>query len=80
MPRGLCHLSNPLSWTDKNKYTIWTVSAYQAVRRIERNWRARMVTSCKNKQNNCSYVSFHLPNIRKTTPEEENLSLDRRRK
>ena len=46
MPRGLCHLSNPLSWTDKNKYTIWTVSAYQAVRRIEKNWRARMVTSC----------------------------------
>ena len=55
------------------------------VRPVEKNWQASMVTSCgvigcNNNQNNCSYGFFRLPKVRKTTPEEENLSLERRRK
>ena len=33
-----------------------------------------------NNNNNCSCGFFRLPNVRKTTPEVENLSLERRRK
>ena len=55
------------------------------IRPTETTWQASMVTSfgvivCNNNQNNCSYGFFSLPNIRKTTPEKENLSLGRRRK
>ena len=55
------------------------------VKPTEKTWQTSMVTSCSvigcnNNQNNCSYGFFHLPNVRKITPEEEDLSLERRRK
>ena len=38
------------------------------------------VIGCNNNQNNCSYGFFRLANVRKTTPKERKLSLERRRK